>query len=173
MMEGTKVLLRPIAHSDTDNIIRWRNSPWVQRYFIDRTPLTRQIHENWLKTRVETGRVAQFIIVDKASGADVGTVYLRDIDPANSHAEFGIYIGEVSARRQGLGSEAAALICRYGFDTLHLHRIYLRVLADNPIAAQCYEKIGFQREGLLRQHAFDGQRYHDVVMMGYLKEMGE
>ena len=42
----------------------------------------------------------------------------------------------------------------------------------NPIAAHCYEKIGFQREGLLRQHAFDGQRYHDVVIMGYLKGNG-
>ena len=172
MIEGIKVFLRPIAHGYTDNIVRWRNSPWVQRYFIDHTPLTRQIHENWLKTRVETGRVAQFIIVDKASGADVGTVYLRDIDAANSHAEFGIYIGEAPARRRGMGSEAASLICRYGFETLRLHRIYLRVLADNPIAAHCYEKIGFQREGLLRQHAFDGQRYHDVVIMGYLKGNG-
>lgn len=170
MIEGTKVCLRPITGADTEHIVRWRNSPWVRKYFIDRTPLTREIHENWLKTRVETGRVAQFIIVDKQSGQDVGTVYLRDIDRQNSHAEFGIYIGEADVRQHGLGTEATKLICAYGFETLGLHRIFLRVLADNPVAAHCYEKAGFHPEGILRQHAFDGERYHDVVLMGYLKE---
>ena len=65
MLEGSKVCLRPIDWSDTDNIVKWRNSEWVQPYFIDHTPLTREIHENWLRTRVFTGRVAQFIIVEK------------------------------------------------------------------------------------------------------------
>lgn len=170
MIVGTKVCLRPISGGDTENILRWRNSEWVRRYFIDRTPLTRDVHENWLKTRVETGRVAQFIIVDQQNGRDVGTVYLRDIDRQNSHAEFGIYIGEPDVRHHGLGSEATALICAYGFDTLGLHRIYLRVLADNPVAAHCYEKAGFHVEGVLRHHAFDGEKYHDVMLMGYLKE---
>lgn len=168
MIEGTKVCLRPITGADTEHIIRWRNSEWVRRYFIDRNPLTREIHENWLKTRVETGRVAQFIIVEKESGQDVGTVYLRDIDPDHHRAEFGIYIGEPGLRQHGLGTEATRLICAYGFETLGLHRIYLRVLADNTAAARCYEKAGFQPEGVLRQHMFDGERYHDVALMGCL-----
>ncbi len=173
MLEGTKVCLRPITGADTDNIIRWRNSKWVRSFFIDRAPLTREIHENWLKTRVETGKVVQFIIVEKEAQLDVGTVYLRDIDRANRHAEFGIYIGEPTERQHGLGSEAARLICDYGFHTLGLHRIYLRVLSDNAIAARCYEKVGFRPEGVLRAHAFDGQHYHDVTLMGYLNDTDE
>ena len=172
MIEGTRVCIRPIAMSDTDNIVKWRNSEWVRPYFIDRTPLTREIHENWLYTRVFTGKVAQFIIVEKESGRDIGTVYLRDIDQTHSHAEFGIYVGEPTQRQKGLGKEAAELICRYGFEQMGLHRIYLRVLAHNAAAIRCYEKVGFVMEGVLREHARFEEGYHDIVMMGYLNPAG-
>ena len=102
MIEGNKVYLRPIASSDTDNIVKWRNSPLVRPFFIDHTPLTREIHENWLKTRVFTGNTAQFIIVSKEDECDIGTVYLRDIDRNHRNAEFGIYIGDPDHRQKGL-----------------------------------------------------------------------
>lgn len=168
MIEGNKVCLRPIASSDTDNIVKWRNSPLVRPFFIDHTPLTREIHENWLKTRVFTGNTAQFIIVSKEDQCDIGTAYLRDIDKVHRNAEFGIYIGDPNHRRKGMGNEAASLICRYGFETLGLHRIFLRVLSSNALAIHCYERIGFQMEGTFREHAFNGERFCDISFMGYL-----
>ena len=70
------VTIRPITEADTDNIIRWRNAPSVVEHFIYRTPLTAEAHLNWLHNRVETGDVAQFIIMDGET--PVGSVYLRD-----------------------------------------------------------------------------------------------
>ena len=168
MIEGNKVCLRPIASGDTDNIVQWRNSPLVQPFFIDHTPLTREIHENWLKTRVFTGNTAQFIIVAKEDQCDIGTVYLRDIDQKHRNAEFGIYIGDPIHRQKGMGHEAAMLICRYGFEQLGLHRIFLRVLSENKLAIHCYEKVGFQLEGVFREHAFNGEKFCDIAFMGYL-----
>lgn len=168
MIEGNKVWLRPITTDDTDNIVKWRNSALVRPFFIDHTLLTREIHENWLETRVFTGNTAQFIIVSKEDDRDVGTVYLRDIDKVHRNAEFGIYIGDAGHRQKGLGLEAAQLICRYGFEELGLHRIFLRVLSSNTIAIHCYEKAGFQLEGVFRQHAFNGESFCDVSFMGCL-----
>jgi len=57
----------------------------------------------------------------------------------------------------------------YGFERLGLHRIYLRVYANNPRAICCYEKAGFRKEGTLRESHFSGGRYWDTIVMGILE----
>ena len=165
-----KVRIRRITEQDTDNIIKWRNSPDVNINFIYRRPLTREDHLNWLHKKVETGEVAQFIIHSEELGKDVGSVYLRDIDKEYQKAEYGIFIGEESARGHGIGAAAAKLILEYGFEELKLNRIFLRVFARNERAINSYKKAGFVYEGLFRQDVIlDGVK-EDVVFMSILRE---
>ena len=49
-------------------------------HFIIRSPLTKEVPENWIKTKVEVGLVEQFIITIKDSGKEIGSVYFKDID---------------------------------------------------------------------------------------------
>lgn len=142
---SNEVTIRPITYDDTADIVRWRNSPYVNSRFIDRRLFTKESHEAWLKNYVETGKVAQFIILLDGSG--VGSVYLRDIDYDTKEAEFGIFIGEESARGRGVGTRSAELILDYGFKELNLEKIFLRVYKDNPGAVRSYEKAGFKRTG--------------------------
>lgn len=111
MLENSLIKLRPISEKDTDNILRWRNSKEVKKFFCMQDDLTREEHEWWLKNRVQVGKVIQFIIVDKELEQDLGTVYIRDIDEQNKNGEFGIYIGEVQSRNKGIGTQAMELIC--------------------------------------------------------------
>ena len=62
ILTGEKVVLRPITDADTDNIVRWRNTPSVRDNFIFRQTFTPEMHRNWLKTKVATGEVVQYII---------------------------------------------------------------------------------------------------------------
>lgn len=167
-LRGEKISLRPIADADTENIVRWRNSPAVRANFLDQRLFTAESHRWWLKNRVETGEVAQFIVTRLDTGQDVGSVYLRDIDRDNGRCEYGVFLGEESARGLGLGSEACRLACRYAFGALGLRRVFLRVLADNAGAIRSYEKAGFRREGLLRAHVVLGGVPRDLVLMGLL-----
>ena len=64
LINGEKVSLRPISREDTPLIVAWRNKPSVYRHFIFRQPFTPQLHENWLKTKVDTGQVIQYIIME-------------------------------------------------------------------------------------------------------------
>lgn len=91
--------------------------------FIFRQTFTPEMHRSWLATKVATGQVVQYIILDNADGKPVGSVYYRDVDNHNRSAEYGIFIGEESARGKGLGTETARLFTQFGVDTLHLHRI--------------------------------------------------
>ena len=164
--EAAGIYLRLMTGDDTDLIVAWRNSDSVRQNFIYRLPFTREGHENWIRTMVETGKVVQMMICDLATDIPLGSVYIRDIDRRHSKAEYGIFIGEASARDRGVGTAAAKLMLRYCFEEEGLHRIYLRVFSDNLQAIRSYEKAGFVREGLMRDDVCIEGEYRDIVWMG-------
>ena len=144
-IEGKNVILRPITAEDTDDVIRWRNSPAVMENFFVKTPLTREIHEQWLKEKVAAGFVEQFIIVLKDSGKAVGSQYFRDIDRSAGEAEFGIFIGEESARGRGVGGEVIDLALVHAYKDMGLARVTLRLREENEAAMRLYLSRGFKK----------------------------
>lgn len=168
MMEGQDIYLRPMEPSDTDNIIKWRNTDFVRRNFIYQKPFTRQGHENWTKTMIDTGKAVQFIICTREGDGPVGSVYLRDIDRNHNKAEYGIFIGEGQALGKGYGTQAARLMISYAFGRAGLHKLMLRVLAENGQALRSYEKAGFVREAYLKDEVFLEGCYKDVIYMAVI-----
>lgn len=165
MLKGEKVTLRKITKEDTDNIVKWRNSEGVQKNFFDQDLLTPEIHTWWLENRVETGQVAQFIIVDNETGKDIGTTFIRDIDYKNKKGEYGIFIGEVIAKGKGLGTEAGKLTLEYAFNELKLHKVFCRVFTENKGAIKADLKAGFIQEGLLKEDIFVDNQFKDILIM--------
>lgn len=159
------IYLRPMTWDDTDLIVKWRNSDAVRLNFIYQEPFTREGHENWIRNMVETGKVVQMIICETRDDTPLGSVYIRDIDRRHNKAEYGIFIGEESARGRGIGTAAAALMLEYCFREEKLHRVYLRAFASNARAIRSYEKAGFVREGLLRDDVCIEGEYRDIVWM--------
>lgn len=143
MIKGNRVTLRPISESDTDNIIRWRNKKIVQDNFIFREKFTPEMHNQWLNTKVKTGEVIQYIMIDE-DGNPFGSVYYRDLDPISKTAEFGIFIGEEDHISKGYGREVMHLFIDFGFNTIGLKKIDLRVIESNNRAYHMYEKMGFK-----------------------------
>ena len=64
----------------------------------------------------------------------------------------------------------AVFITFYAFRTLNLNRIWLHVFEFNERALRAYEKVGFVREGVLRQDVFREGRYWNTVVMGILRD---
>ncbi len=146
-LESEKLRYRPIEEEDTDMVLKWRNSRFVRDHFLYREYISREEHLEWLRTRVNTGDVIQFIIVEKSTGNPIGSVYFRDIDREEKTAEYGIFIGEESARGRGYGNETAAAMVDYFFKTMGFKKLLLRVLKDNTAAIRSYEKAGFRQTG--------------------------
>lgn len=166
--EAAGIYLRLMTYEDTDNIVAWRNSDAVRKNFIYQELFTREGHENWIHSMVETGKVVQMIICEVSTDKPLGSVYIRDIDRHHSKAEYGIFIGEASARGRGIGTATAKLMLRYCFEEEGLHRVYLRVFATNMQAICSYEKAGFVREALLRDDVCIDGKFRDIVLMGAL-----
>ena len=162
------IYLRLMTWFDTDLIVAWRNSEQVRRNFVYQELFTREGHENWIRTMIETGKVVQMMICDLRGGRPLGSVYIRDIDRQHNKAEYGIFIGEDDAVGRGIGSEACRLACDYGFRVEKWHKIILRAFSDNKAAIRSYEKTGFEREAYLKEEVCIDGVYRDVILMGYL-----
>lgn len=170
-LRSCNLILRPISESDTPLIVRWRNSDFVRNNFLYRGEFTEKTHRHWLETKVANGEVVQFIIEQEENGnqVPVGSVYLRDIDTENSCAEFGIFIGEESAIGKGIGTESASLMLDFAHNQLGLHRVFLRLLADNISAYKAYRKAGFVVEGIFRDMKKIDGKYKDIMFMSSIK----
>ena len=165
MNEKSGIYLRPITVEDTNDIVKWRNSEAVRKYFIYQEDFTEEGHMNWLETKVNTGEAVQFMIVERGTDRAIGSVFLRDIDRKNKKAEYGIFIGDDSKMGLGIGTQTARLMIEYAFGQEKLHRLYLRVFADNDRAISSYKKAGFVVEGLLKDDVFVRNQYRDIVWM--------
>lgn len=143
-LEGEKLYYREITEADTDIVLKWRNSEYVRDHFIHREIISKEEHLQWLKSKVKTGKVIQFIMIEQTTDDPVGSVYLRDVDYKEKTAEYGIFIGETVARGKGYGTEAARVMVSYAFGQLQLDSLTLRVLVDNRQAIKSYEKAGFR-----------------------------
>ncbi len=167
-IEGERIYLRPISMEDTENIVSWRNEGRVRKNFVYQEPFTKEGHEAWMRTKVETGSVVQFMIYEKETDRPVGSVYFRDIDRKNKKAEYGIFIGEADAAGKGIGTETARLAVAYARDVLKLHKLMLRVFADNGAAVKSYQNAGFVQEARLKDEFFQDGKYRDMLLMAVI-----
>lgn len=162
--------IRPILASDTELIVTWRNRAHIRNNFIFRELFTAKMHENWLKTKVASGEVEQFVIEmnepgDEGTKRPVGSVYLRDIDYETKQAEYGIFLGEEDVIGKGIGSLAAKWAVWYAKEELGLHNLILRVFADNIGAVKSYEKAGFVQTEYIKDFLKDEEGSRDLIMM--------
>lgn len=141
-----KLSVRPITMDDTDLIVEWRNKPRVMNNFLIREPITREDHERWMRDKVGSGLVRQFIIIEHTAGGDrpIGSVYVRDIDMDARTAEYGIFIGEDEALGHGYGNDIVNWAVDYARD-MGLRTFSLRVLSGNEPAIRSYTQAGFEQ----------------------------
>lgn len=125
--------------------------------------------EQWRKRISETDGSYYLVAV---SGEHVIGMFSIDTFPNKPRRRHAGLIGiSVSEAWQGKGVGKALM--QAGVDLadkwINLTRLELEVYADNEEAIRLYEQFGFEREGVLRQHAFRDGRYVDSIMMARLR----
>lgn len=174
MLIGERIRLRAAERSDLQTFLRWVNDPEVTRGVALYRPFSFSEEESWYDGMLSRPPDQRSLVIeirpDGVSWLAIGTMAFHEIDWRNRSAEFGILIGEKTYWDHGYGSEAVGMLLKHGFATLNLHRIFLRVFADNPRAIRAYEKAGFVQEGRLRQAEYHEGQYVDVYVMSVLKD---
>ena len=171
MIAGKKVQLRPIERDDLPRYVKWFGDPEVRRHLLIYLPFSLAQEERWfegLLDRLER-QDEVLLAIETVDGVHIGNVGLHAINWKDRCAELGIAIGEKAYWDQGYGSDAIRTLLGLAFREMGLHRVFLRVDADNARGIRCYEKVGFQREGTSRDAVFKGGIYHDQYVMSILE----
>lgn len=169
---GGRVSLREFRQEDISGIRSWVTDIETTRMLGGAylRPQTWEQSERYLSGLLEgdAGGV-NLVIADKESLRYLGQCSLMMVDNTARHAELAVVLCP-NCQNQGIGSEGIRLMLDFAFRQMNLNRVYLKVRADNTRAVRCYEKCGFQREGVLRAHAFADGEYKDLLLMGVLRE---
>ena len=97
-----------------------------------------------------------------------GYVNLHKHDERHRRVEVGIWLVP-QAQGRGAGTEALRQACDRGFAELGVIRVQLTTLPDNEPMVRCAEKVGFQKEGVLRAYTFERGKPVDNLMMAVLR----
>ena len=62
------------------------------------------------------------------------------------------------------------VLLRFIFEQMNMNKVKLNVFSFNPRALRMYQTCGFKEEGRLRQELFRDGKYHDIILMGLLRE---
>lgn len=99
----------------------------------------------------------------------IGNVYLTNIDYISRKAHSHILIGNHDFWNDGYGTEAMSLLLDYAFNNKNLRRIEALVLEDNIASQKMHEKLGYKREGFLRESVYKDGRYKNQICYALLK----
>lgn len=167
VIEGERIVLRYALPGDLAAYMRFlEDREMIRLTGSGSEAVTEQAAKDWLDRigKLSDDR-ADFMIVPKGGDGIIGEVVINEYDADNRHANIRIGICGADNRGKGYGSEAMALMMRYGFEHFDLHRLELSVYDFNPRAIHVYEKLGFRREGIQRDVLYlDGRYYHSIVM---------
>lgn len=168
---GEVVGIRPLGPLDAAAIRRFVLDPEVA-YLLFEEKGGEPPSALLLGTMIFFSRMASrpdYAIVDR-KGKLIGSVRLWRVSEANRSAMLTIFIGEKSRWNQGCGTDALRLMLHQAFGPMGLNRVELHVFAFNERAVRSYEKAGFVREGSRRKALLRGKEYHDILVMGCLRE---
>jgi RimJ/RimL family protein N-acetyltransferase len=168
MLEGKRVVLRPVEERDLEMIAHWRNAPDIRPFFFTPLPVYPGGQRKWYEGLVSDHSRLIFMI-ETREGKAVGFIGLSSIDARNQECEIGPGIVDPSERSHGYAEEAIELLIRYAFEELNLHRLYAACYPFNRVI-ELMKLYGFQEEGVLRQAAFTRGKFYDKVILGLLRE---
>jgi RimJ/RimL family protein N-acetyltransferase len=160
------VELRAWTLDDVPAIVKACNDAEIQRWIhVMPRPYTEADARAFVRGEVAGIGEQQFAITD--SGQVVGSIGLG-VDQHLNSGTIGYWCA-AEARGRGVTTRALRLVSRYALEELQLRRLQLMTDPDNVASQRVAEKVGFQREGVLRAHLLhpDG-RLRDSVMFSLL-----
>jgi ribosomal-protein-alanine N-acetyltransferase len=158
ILTGPRVELRPLRVSDFDawRVVRLRSRDWLEPWEPLADPGSPDPVADPEAFRARCGAWERQRHFDTAYGFGlflhdgplIGEVSLGSVQRGPFQSAFVGYWIDALHAGQGLIPEGVAVILRYGFDDLHLHRIEAAIVPRNLASRRVAEKLGMRDEGL-------------------------
>ncbi|RFU84456.1 N-acetyltransferase [Streptomyces triticagri] len=170
-LHTARLRLRPFADSDADALHTMHSSTHVMRYW-DSPPWTERTRAQRFiavcREMADEGTGARLAIERASDGAFVGWCGLTGWNADFRSASLGYCLTE-AMWGHGFATEAAHAVLKWAFDTLDLNRVQAEADTRNAASAQVLQKVGFVREGTLREDCIVNGDVSDSWVFGLLR----
>jgi RimJ/RimL family protein N-acetyltransferase len=167
-----RLTLRLVAATDMSDLMEVNGDPQVTRYLPYRAWSGLADAQAWydrMATRAQANESWQWVVVQRSTGRVIGTCLVFGFDWPSQRAEVGYVLGQ-SHWGAGIMYEAMVALVDYLFDEAKFRRLDAAADARNLASCKLLERLGFVREGLLRQHSLQHDELPDMALFGLLRD---
>lgn len=146
IIQTPRLVIRHLQPQDFDDFYAICGDAELMHYMGDGQALTKEVTQQWIDVSLrnyETVGYGCSAVLDKLTHQFIGFCGLVRSHELPGEIEL-IYALAKPYWGQGLATEAAQAMLRYGFETFHLPRIYATVDPDNTASVKVIEKSGFR-----------------------------
>lgn len=163
-IETERLILSQLKEEDLPLVVEYLQS----KIFSDLTsnipsPYTEEDAQFWLNNSQQAfeNKSGYTFAIRNKDYEIMGAIGLHD--RGDDKAELGYWLG-ASFWNNGYITEAAKAILDFGFNELNLNKIYATHFLHNLASGKVLEKIGMQKEALLKQHLKKNGEYFDIPL---------
>jgi len=136
------------------------------------SPVSAQAVTEYCERLFESERDLFLALYDAPADRFVGTLKAGGIDRHHGLADIGIMIGDKSAWGRGLAADSIGALAKHLFEAMGLRKLTAGAMAINPAMIAVFEKLGFKREGVLRDHdRYDGGLCDHILLGCFRNEL--
>jgi ribosomal-protein-alanine N-acetyltransferase len=171
VLETAKLVLRQPSKRDVRGLYRVSQDADVMRYYGMEPFQTEQqaLDElNWFNQSFHDSTGLRWIIAETNQGGYIGDLGYHKLSAQHSRAEVGYRLARAYWRR-GIMTEALSKVLEYGFNMMALNRVEALVDPRNEASFKLLLKLGFSREGVLREYEYEKGAFIDLLMMSLLR----
>ena len=179
--EKSDIYLRKFEEKDLETSYKYINDAEINE-IMGYLPVSYEEQVNWYKSTIGNNSKFIFAICTKNNDEYIGNVGLGKIDYIHRNAMLSIFIWNKKLRNKGLGTKAVELALDFAFNRLNLHKVTVQTSVAYPPLGGCkasciegfgvisfYQKLGFIKEGILREQNYKYGKYIDKYLLGILK----
>ena len=170
-----RVVLRWISEDDVDSLFEIFSNSQVMRYWSS-GPLANREAAAEMQREIAEGNenntMLKWGLALRESNKVIGTTTLFNLSLSNGRAELGYAMGHAHWGK-GYMNEALRALVAYAFEDLHLRRLEADVDPRNNASIRTLERLGFQREGFLRERWHVEGEIQDALFYGLLRREWE
>jgi ribosomal-protein-alanine N-acetyltransferase len=167
-----RLTLRPFSEADAEPLFEYARNPRVTRFTLwdaHRTISdTRVFVQDYAQLRYREGMPEPYAITITPGSTPIGSCGCFWASYPNRTMELGYWIAE-EFWGKGIAAEACRALLSHVVGEFEPERIQARVIAGNSSSCRVLEKLGFQREGMLRSALLRRGNFEDLLIYAILR----
>lgn len=169
MIKTNRLFIDLASQNDIEDMRTLHNDPEILKWLTDTRIISKKEQSLWFTQLQKSKKSQRFTVKLINSNQLIGVFRVDNIDHENRSVYVGLDISP-SSQRQGYATEVYLAMINYLLFEIKMNRLMLITLSNNNRAVSLYEKLGFIKEGTLRESFLRSGNYVDGYIYALIKK---